>query len=284
MLLKEIDEPFDSNDFIYEVKFDGLRACIFVGPNTFKIMNRHKKDITYLYPELQSIQKLVHENTILDGEIISIQNNRPSFSKLQERSHLKDKKKINIQSNLNPVLFVAFDILYQGKDLTTLKILERKKRLNEIQENDILIISKTFKKQGIKLFQNIKKKNLEGIVAKRIDSTYHINTRSNDWIKIKNNKEEKFLIGGYEEKKNGIISLLLGEFVENNFYYVGSVILSKKTELFYKVSHCRKKEKTPFVDYERKNVVYLVPKLECMIQYMERTKTNHLRQPYIKNK
>ena len=159
MLLKETDKAFDSKDYIFEVKFDGLRACVLVGPNEFKIINRHKKDITYLYPELHEIQKLVRVNTILDGEIISIEKNSPSFSKLQERSHLKDKTKIKIQSTLNPVIFVAFDILYQEKDLINSKLLTRKNILEKIPDNDYFIKSKVFPCQGVKLLKSTKKKN-----------------------------------------------------------------------------------------------------------------------------
>ena len=93
MLLKEQYEPFDSKDYIYELKFDGNRAVIFASPNKVVIQNRHKQDISYVYPELQKIKNLVTKDTIFDGEIVMFQDGAPSFSKLQERAHLKNKAK-----------------------------------------------------------------------------------------------------------------------------------------------------------------------------------------------
>lgn len=281
MLLKETDAPFDSEDYLFEIKFDGIRATIFASPFTFKIISRNRKDITNLYPELRSIQKLVRKDTIIDGEIVSFENNVPSFSKLQERSHLKDKRKIQYQSIINPVVFVAFDILYQDKDLIDLKLTQRKKILDKIEENEVFIKSKTFDKNGIKLFEQIKKLNLEGIVAKKKDSTYEINTRSGSWIKIKNQKKEEFIIGGYEETKGYVISLLLGEYRDNEFCYVGNVALAKKSAIYNKLMKLQKMRKSPFNDYKKSNAIYVSPIIKVKIKYMERTKNNHLRQPRV---
>ena len=127
MLLKEIDKPFDSKDYLYEIKFDGIRAIIFASPKKVLIKTRNNVDVTDIYPELQSIKDIVTHNTIFDGEIVAFQNNLPSFSKLQERSHLKNKNKIKKLSIEEPICYVCFDILYDNKDLTKLKLVERKK-------------------------------------------------------------------------------------------------------------------------------------------------------------
>lgn len=280
MLLKEIPKPFDSKDYIYEIKFDGIRACIFVSPKHIEIKSRNNKDLTYLYPELASIKKLVTKNTILDGEIIVMSDTGPSFSLLQKRSHLKNMSKIKIAAKENPVIFVVFDILYQDKDLTNLKLVERKKILDNLKENDYFIKSKTYT-EGIKLFENIKKLNLEGIVAKKKDSIYEINTRSNNWLKIKNINEDIFIIGGYILKKTGYISLLLGEKINNKLYYVGSASITNNNSLYEKILNSKKVDVSPFYDYKKNNVIYLKPNNKCLVKYLERTKENHLRQPII---
>ena len=174
MLLKEINDPFDSEDYIYEIKYDGIRALVFLNSNNIKIISRNNKDLTSLFPELQSLKTLVKDNTIFDGEIIIMDKNGPSFSKLQERIHLKDKTKIKMNSENNPVLFVAFDILYKNKNLIDLTVLERKKILDNYIENEIFIKSKIFY-EGKKLFESVKKNNLEGIVAKKKNTKYKIN-------------------------------------------------------------------------------------------------------------
>lgn len=282
MLLKETNEAFDSNEYIFELKFDGQRACIFVGPNEFKILNRHNKFITELYPELEEIKKIVNKNTIFDGEIVAFDKGVPSFSKLQQRAHLKDKKKIRYQSINNPVIFIAFDILYQKKDLINKTIEERKKILDRIPDNDFFIKIKTYENCGKKIFKFTKKHNLEGIVAKKKKSLYLINKRSNLWIKIKNNEEEDFFICGYKEKNNNIISIILGEYINNKLNYVGSVITTKNSILFQSIKKIKIIDNSPFSNYKKDNITYIEPKLTCKVKYMERTKNNHLRQPFIK--
>ena len=85
MLLDEIEYPFNSPDYLFELKFDGLRATIHVGPNTLIIYSRRGVNITHLYPELIAIKSLVKENMIFDGEIVLFDKDKPNFSKLQER-------------------------------------------------------------------------------------------------------------------------------------------------------------------------------------------------------
>lgn len=281
MLLKEADKPFNSKDYIYEIKYDGIRACIYVSPNSFQIISRNKIDMTNIYPELKSIQNLVDRDIILDGEIVSFKDNKPSFSKLQERNHLKNKDKIKKESINNPVTFIAFDILYYDKDITSLTLLERKEILNKIKENDELIISK-FYKNGIDLFKKIKKLDLEGIVAKKIDDSYEINKRTFSFIKVKNLKEEEFTVGGYEIKKGDYISLVLGELKNNKLYFVGKVSLTKNNNLYNKVINSKTIKKSPFINYDNKNTIYISNNIKCKVKYLERTKSNHLRQPIIK--
>lgn len=196
MLLKEIEKPFDSKDYIFEVKFDGIRAIIFANKNKVTIQSRNKKDLTFLFPELQDLRELVNKNVIFDGEIIAFENNKHSFKKIQERIHLKNKNKTDALSKVNPVTFIAFDILYENKDLTTLPLLERKKYLNKYKDNDYFVKTKVINEKGKELFKSVKKLNLEGIVAKLKDGKYYINKRCDEFIKIKNIQRDEFIIGG----------------------------------------------------------------------------------------
>lgn len=283
MLLGEVSEPFDSKDYIFELKFDGTRTIIFVSPDEIKIFNRRKMDITYLYPELDMIRDLVKRKTIFDGEIISMENGAPSFQKLQKRAHLKDKRKISYQAKNNPVLFVCYDLLYDGESLIDIGIEKRKEKLEKFPENDVFIISKYIEENGIKLFNNVKKLNLEGIVAKQKKSVYEINKRSNSWLKIKNLKTDSFYIGGYIEKKEGfVISLIIGEYRDGKFCYVGKVTLGKKTPLYRQIKDEKVIDQSPFFDLNSDGVTYIRPNLKCNVSYMERTRNMHLRQPFIK--
>lgn len=282
MLLGEVSEPFNSKDYIFELKFDGTRTIIFANKETVEIYNRRKQNITYLYPELQNLKNLVTQNTIFDGEIISMENGKPSFNKLQKRAHLKNKTKILYQTQKNPVIFVCYDILYENKNLTELPILKRKEILNKYAENDYFIKTKYVENDGIKLYDAVKMFDLEGIVAKEKTSTYETSKRSNNWLKIKNLKIEEFFIGGFIEKETKFtISLILGEYKNNNFYYVGKVVLGKKSEKYKKLKKQNRLSKSPFLDYSNNDAIYVRPKNTCRVKYMERTKNNHLRQPFI---
>ena len=283
MLLKEIDKPFNSKNYIFELKFDGIRALIFVNSKEIYVQTRNKIDVTNLFPELDSIKKLVTKNTIFDGEIVSFNNNLPSFSKLQERLHLKNKAKIKELSKTNKVVFVCFDILYENKDLTNSSLLKRKERLSKYKENDVFIKNKIIEENGIEFFKKVKKLKLEGIVAKKKDSTYEINERTDNWVKIKNLKKDIFYIGGYIEKDlTNVITLLLGFYKNKKFTYVGKVSMNKKNMLYKKIKAKKVRKTSPFTDYKQIGI-FISPTLKCKVEFLEWTKSGHLREPIFKN-
>lgn len=280
MLLEEIDKPFDSDKYIFEIKFDGIRAIIFVSNENLTIQSRNNKNITHLFPELQNIKKEIKDNVIFDGEIVIFDKNKVSFSKVQERLHIKNKNKILSLSKNSPAIFIVFDILYKNKDLTNLELLRRKKILSKYQDNDYFVKTKFIEEKGVNFFKNIKKMKLEGMVAKLKEGKYYINKRTDNFIKIKNLKREEFLIGGYEYKKNDILSISLGEYIENKFHFVGKVSINKNKQIYNKLLNS-KKSKNYFFDYDQ-NITYIKPVLKCNIEYLERTKNNHLRHPIYK--
>ena len=281
MLLKEIDKPFDSKDYLFEVKFDGIRAIIFTNKEELIIRSRNKQDITHLFPELQSIKKLVNDNVIFDGEIVAFENDKVSFSQIQKRLHLKNKDKINKIANEEPITFVAFDILYKNKDITSNTLNDRKKILKKYNDTDVFIKAKSISTNGIKLFNSIKKLNLEGIVAKEKNGKYHINKRTDNFIKIKNIQRDEFIIGGFTEKKNGILSLAIGEMKDNLFYYVGKVSINNKTSIYEKIKNSKKSENY-FCNFNE-DIFYIKPTIHCHVEYLERTKQNNLRHPIFKD-
>lgn len=281
MLLKEVDKPFNSDDYVFELKFDGIRAIIFANNNEIKIQSRNKQDITHLFPELKDITKLVDKNVIFDGEIVAFDNNTYSFSKIQERLHIKSKDKIANAVINNPVTFIAFDILYEDKDLTNYPLLERKNFLKNYKDNEYFVKTKMINKLGIELFKSVKKMNLEGIVAKLKNGKYYINKRTDEFIKIKNLKRDEFIIGGYEKKKNNIISLALGEYIDNKFHFVGKASISKKYSVYNKIKSI-KKSKNYFCNFNE-DINYIKPTISCHVEYLQRTKNNHLRHPIIKD-
>ncbi len=281
MLLGEVEKPFDDDNYIYEIKYDGIRSLIFAYGDKVIIKNRYGVDITVMFPELKNLNKTFKgKKVILDGEIIMFDEGKISFAKLQQRIHLKNKKTIEYLSTTNPVVFICFDILYEDYDLINLELLKRKKILEKYVDSDFFIKSTYTQKRGKKLYKIIKKMNMEGIVAKKADSKYLINERSNDWLKIKNYQSEEFWVLGYVNKQNSyVISLILGEYLKGRLKYVGKVSLGKKRSLANKVMQMKKIK--PILEIKEKDVTYINPELKCEVNYLERTNTGSLRQPFV---
>lgn len=280
MLLGEVREVFDSKEYLYEVKYDGIRVLVFVSKDKVVIRSRYGIDITGLFPEMMVLCKMVKGNVIFDGEIIMLDNNKVSFSKLQKRIHLKNKKTIEFLSKTNPVIFICFDVIYEGKDLINLSLLERKDVLSNYKDNDVFIKSTYVIGDGTKLFNAIKKLDMEGIVAKKINSKYLVNERSDNWLKIKNYKSGDFIILGYINKEEShVISLVLGEHLNKKIVYVGKVILGKKRNLADKILKMKKSKAV--VKIKDKDVIYIKPEIKCLIKYLERTENGLLRQPFV---
>lgn len=279
MLLEEIREPFSSEEYIFEMKFDGVRALAFVSKTGIEVRSRNGKDMTSLFPELQELCSMVSKNVIFDGEIVSIENGVPSFSKLQNRMHTKNAHKIKTDSVEKPVKFIAFDILYEDENLCDKKLLERKRILDEYEDNEVFVKSKVYGSDGIALFKEIKRLNLEGIVAKLKSGLYHIDERTDDFIKIKNIKVDEFLVCGYIEKES-VVSLLLGEDRDGEIVYTGKVTMGKKNGLYEKLK--KSKESKCKLSEVKEAAKYVKPTYYCRVEYLEKTKAEHLRHAVFK--
>ena len=272
MLLKEEEKVVQDKEFLYEIKFDGIRALIYVSKNSFKILSRKGNDLTNKYPELKEIQKIVGDHQVIfDGEIIATNNGLPSFSLLQQRNRIK--KVIDEIIEEIPVTFIAFDILYDNKNLMSESLLNRKKILEKYNDTNYFIKSKVYD-NGINLFKMIKKVGLEGIVEKKKNGLYFEGERTFDWIKVKNIKVDNFLVHGYLEKTN-TYSLLLGEYKRESLKYVGKVSINKKHEIMNTLKKM-KKTNNQFVNFDEK-ATYIIPIKKVRIHYLERTNSGMLR-------
>ncbi len=279
MLLKERDKPFIDDNYIFELKYDGIRTLLYVSPKTFKLITRNGNDLANIYPELKSVQNIVGKHKVIfDGEIVAFKNGKPSFSELQHRNHLKNISKIKLMINEIPVCFVVFDIIYFDKDLTNLTLMERKKILNDFTDTDIFIKTKMYN-DGLKLFKHIKKIGLEGIVAKQKDSKYILGKRVENWVKIKNFKKEYFYVYGVTKLKDKY-ALYLGEYKNKKLIPVGKVSVMPDNDVL-KIVQKQKKVKNIFIDITE-NINFVEPINKILVHYMERTLNNTLRQPFIK--
>ncbi len=220
MLATLVDEPFDDPDWLYEIKWDGYRVLAFINNGEVELMSRNNKSFNKkFYPIHKALQKW-SINAVIDGEIVVLNEKGVSnFGDLQ-----------NWRSEADGELgLYVFDLLwYNGKDLTGLPLTLRKAVLNEIlpADDDRIRISKVFNAGGHEFFRAAERMNLEGIIAKRANSTYAVNVRSREWLKIKIQKKQEVIIGGYTKNEGTgklFSSLLLGVYEGGKLKYAGKV-------------------------------------------------------------
>ena len=284
MLLNEVKKPFDSENYIYELKLDGIRCVSYVEPKSVTLQNKRFKDLSEIYPELTDMNKCVKKRTILDGELVVLTNGKPDFYTLQRRSLMTDSFKISLAAKKNPVQFVAYDILYyDGKDLTDKPLMERKTILSKaVNEGNNLSVSRWIEKNGVAFFELAKKEDLEGIVAKKKDGLYHIDKRTSDWIKIKVMQDEDLIILGYQPDEDGNVKdLILGYYDDEGVLRCrGKVYLGIPKDEKKIIAEFAKKNtvKRPWFD-KYKNAVWLKPELVGTAHFMHETESGGMRQP-----
>lgn len=284
MLIKDMVDPFNSSDYIYELKLDGLRCLAYLDETHTDLRNKRNDMLLPRFPELANINAFAKGKCILDGELIVIKNGVPDFFEVQRRSLMSDKFKIQLASEQYPACFVAYDILYINKrQITEMPLIDRKKLLEEVVSEDIkLAVSRYVSEHGIELFNLAKQQKLEGVVAKVKNSKYYLDKRTKEWIKFKFLADKDFAVCGYIIKDKGMTSLILGQYRGNDLLYKGHVTLGVRSD-FAAEYNCIKIENSPFrlTPSGNENAVWLEPTLVCVVQYMPNDK-GALRQPVFK--
>jgi bifunctional non-homologous end joining protein LigD len=202
MLAVPIEEPFDSDEWLFEIKWDGYRAVSFIEDGKLRLVSRNQNDLTAQYSELGDLPKFVRaKNAIVDGEVVAVdEQGRPSFSLMQQRSGVRHGRfRAPARSDV-PVLYYAFDLIYlDGYDLHKVDLEDRKRLLGDVIIADgSLRFSDHQVEKGTALYRVAAQQGLEGIVAKRRKSCYE-EKRTREWLKIKITKTIEAVIGGYTE-------------------------------------------------------------------------------------
>ena len=180
MLIAQQQEAFDDPDYIYELKLDGFRCLCYVDRNMVDFRNKRNMQMLSKFPEIGRIFQNVSGKCILDGEIVVLTEGVPDFYRLQKRTLLTDKFKIEMESQRFPASVVAFDCIYQGsRELVWEPLLKRKEILERlISENERIAVSRFIETEGKALYQAADERKLEGVVAKRKESLYFMGKRS----------------------------------------------------------------------------------------------------------
>lgn len=274
MLASKTDEPFSGDDWLYEIKYDGYRMIATTGKSA-RLLSRNGKDYTKKFPRIAEELSKLPFNAIIDGEVV-VQDaeGKSSFSGL--RRYLSAGK--------GEPLYYVFDLIsYEGKDLTEQPLEDRKALLGQLITRGLVRYADHVATQGEQLFEKAKEMELEGIIAKRADSTYDPGTRTKDWLKIKADKEQTLAIVGYTLKKNHrsqIGSLAVAQTDGEDLHYLGRVgsgfTSDSGKELFTKLSALKRKT-SPVQNPPDEDVIWVTPKLFCTVTYTEITDAGQIR-------
>lgn len=288
-------EPISTNRFlkgvewVSQVKWDGVRIITYYDGEKVLVKNRKLKDRTMQYPELLDIATYCRANSvILDGEVIALEEGKPSFYQVMKRDRLKKKESMNALRQRIPIVYMIFDILYMNdRWVTDYPLYRRQELLKEIITEGEQIRLVDNHDDAVSLFQAVRELGLEGIIMKDLNSTYLINGKDERWQKKKVLKDLVAVVGGVTFRSTLVNALLLGLYDRSGqLHYIGSAGSGKLTqqdwlELTQKVDQLRW-EDSPFINPpDKKETVWLSPKLTVKIEYLERTKSGTLRQPSI---
>ncbi len=283
MLAQSAEEPFDSPDWIFEVKWDGTRVICFHGDRV-RFQNRRFKDIRYRYPEIQ----VTGPRAIYDGEIVVLRGGLPNFIALQEREHLADPRAIAQASIEKPASYVVFDVLrLEDEDLTRLPLQRRKEILAENLGGANVVGCDYIRGRGRDLFHVARDRGLEGIIAKRLSSRYLEGKRSKDWLKIKATKTIDAVVCGLTRgvgsRATTFGALILGAYRDGQLFYIGRVGTGFDEALLSQILDLTRGLEGPcpfpVPPPEPEVLVWLRPALVSEVCYLEFTPDGALRAP-----
>ena len=288
MLATLTDHPFSGTDWLFEIKWDGVRALTWIKDGELTMRSRNAIDITKRYPELAALpQSFSARQAILDGEIVALDaRGHSDFGLLQQRMHVRAPAAGLVSSV--PAVYYLFDILYcDGYDLRDAPLLERKQLLQHL-----LIASDRFRysdhqiEQGKELFELAKQQGLEGIVAKRIDSRY-VSDRSQNWAKLKVTQTLDAVVGGWTAARTPGIpfgSLILGLYEGKTLRFIGHVGTGFDAHAYKEIA-AQLKEKTaaksPFdrVPETNEKAFWISPTIVARVKFGGWTQEHALRHP-----
>lgn len=282
-LAKLVKTVPEGEDWLYEMKYDGYRIVAFVEGNSVRLMTRNSNDYTKRFNDIASslIDWAAGRTMVLDGEaVITDESGKTDFQALQ--NYLKNHK-------AKSLTYIVFDLLaLDGVDLRGLSLIERKEMLESLMKNapENLYYSRYVRGNGKESFAAVCEASMEGIVGKRADSVYS-GTRNGDWIKLKCDKRQEFVIGGYtltDKKAYGVSSLLLGVYEGEELVYTGRAgtgISESDMKVLEEKFMNLKIDDTPFklAPKARKDemLTWLKPELVAEIKFAEWTEENLLR-------
>jgi len=276
------------------VKWDGVRSIAYVEGGRARFESRRGGDITSRYPELRALgPALASTAAVLDGEIVAFDGERPSFERLQQRMHVGNERAIRRLMNEVPVVYVMFDLLWlEGYSTLELPYRERRKLLDELApQGPSWQTPAAHEGDGAALLDATHNLGLEGVVAKRLDSTYDPGRRSRAWLKVKNQNRQEFVIGGWlpgqGARSTSLGALLIGYYESTSpdarLHYAGRVgtgLTESELRRLVELLEPLRRDASPFTPAPRvNNATFVEPDLVAEVRFTEWTRAGVVRNP-----
>jgi len=278
----------EGGDWLYELKLDGYRALLIKEGEKIRIISRNENDLTANYPPIvAAAAKLKAKSAVLDGEVVALDaHGRPSFQALQHRSALAS----------HAIAYYAFDLLHlDGRDLTREPLDARRTLLPKVLKGAGILLSDELKGTAVQVTEAIRRLGLEGVIAKRRDSRYDAGQRSGAWLKLKLDRQQEFVIGGYRPGPHGIDALLVGFYDGTELKFAAKVRAGftshLRREVFEVIAPLRV-TRCPFADLphtrasrwgggvtaeQMDEMTWVKPTVVAQIRFVEWTADQHLR-------
>jgi bifunctional non-homologous end joining protein LigD len=291
MLAETLAVPFSRQGWLFELKYDGVRAVATVHDGEVRLHARSGRDETKRYPELAELaQALSTRDAVVDGEIVSFDaDGSPSFELLQRRINLDDTRNVARVRAEVPAVYMAFDLLgVDGHDLRDLPLRERKRILRSLlRDTDSVRYADHVETEGEPFFAAVAERGLEGMVAKRADSRYEAGRRSGSWVKVRAWRTQDCVVCGYTAGRNSrgdIGALVLGVYENGRLIHCGRAG-SGLDEATLRVlrSHFARlhTDVSPFdvVPPTDTKYTWVRPELVCSVRFIGWTREGTMRQP-----
>lgn len=280
MLATLTDKPFNSREWIYEIKWDGYRTISHIKGSKISLASRNLLSFDKKFPAIQKALKAVKKDVVLDGEVVAVdENNNPSFQHLQNYT----------KTGIGTIVYYVFDLLwYKGYSTESLPVITRKEMLKELlPEIENVFYCEHIEEKGIELFKQAKSIGLEGIIAKHAESKYYEDSRSKSWLKIKTENAMEAVICGYTEPRGSrkyFGALILAVYNRGKLLYIGHTgtgfNYSNQKAVYDKMQKYVIKS-SPFENPPKPNqpVTWLKPKLVCEVKFSHLTHDKIMRHP-----
>lgn len=289
--------PADDDAYGYELKWDGIRAIVYVQGGKVTVTSRGLKDYSRRFPELQGLAQATSRPLVLDGEIIAIGDSEASsFQRLQQRSASGSDEDILRRSELVPIGYMIFDLLrLNGRSIMSRTYVERRARLEALGLEARSWSTPPYQVGGGKdLLERSRRLRMEGIVTKRLASIYVPGKRTGDWLKIKNHNRQEFVIVGFTPgagaRAGQIGALLLGYYdrpgPRGRLVYAGKVGTGFNSEtlglLAEKMAPLRRQTSPIDIGKPPTHAIFVEPELVGEVEFTEWTMNGELRHPSFK--